>query len=135
MGLQEKRLIKDFQDSKLPGLIKEIEKFVACPVDIDWDTLTMTDGVDSSYWADSWVKVYFDPIISGFKEIASDDMGREALKDGVKKIEICNKSDQYGPSGITFNGGVLRIDHKPCTNVDYGHERAQQIVTVLSKAL
>ena len=135
MGLQEKRLIKDFQEAKLPGLMKEIQGFVSCPVEIDWDSLAKGDGVDVSYWSESWEKVYFKPILDGFKDIARDDMGRQALKDGIKKILICNRSESARPGSFSFDDGVLKIDHMPFTNVDDTSDRTSHIVQIVSKAL
>jgi hypothetical protein len=135
MGLEEKRAIKSFQDSQYPALLKEIQEFVACPVEVDWDSLAKGEGMDPPYWAEAFEKVYFRSILDGFKEIATDDMGKNAIKSGVKKIEICNRSDNWGRSAVSFEGGVLKIDHKPFTNVDDVSERSNQVAELLSSAL
>jgi hypothetical protein len=134
MGLAEKRAVKDFQDQKFPILLKEIEAFVSCPVDIDWESIGKAEGMDAPYRGEAFEKVYFQSIIEGFKKIGSDDMGKEAIKTCIKKIELSNKSDNFGTSAISLEGGVLKIDHQPFTNVDDVSDRASKIADLISDA-
>jgi hypothetical protein len=63
-------------------------------------------------------KVYFTPLINAIKEIAADDMGKEALREALKKVVIKNEGGIYYASGAyLFNGGVLTIDHPPMKNL------------------
>ena len=135
MGLEEKRAVKGFQDSKLPALMKEIQALTSCPVEIDWDSLATGDGMDPAYWAEAWEQVFFRPVIDGLKEISSDDLGKDALKSSLKKIEMCNKGGNWGESAFSFDSGVLKVDHKPFTNIDDVRERTKHVADVLSKAL
>jgi len=134
MGLAEKRAVKEFQDSKFPSLVKEIEAFVSCPVEVDWDSLSKGEGMDAAYWSEAFDKVYFQSIIEGFKKIGSDDMGKEAIKTCIKKIELSNKSDNFGTSAISLEGGVLKIDHRPFANVDDVSDRASKVAELISDA-
>jgi hypothetical protein len=135
MGLEEKRAVKGFQDSKLPGLMKEIQALINCPVEIDWDSLASGDGADPVYWADAWERVFFRPVIEGLREISRDDLGRDALKNGLKKVVMCNKGGNWGDAAFSFENGVLKIDHKPFTNIDDVRERTKLVTDVISKAL
>jgi hypothetical protein len=136
MGLEERRAIKTFQESVFPGFVKEIRVFASCPVEVDWDSLAKNDeGVGVELWSEYFEKVYFRPLITALKDLARDNLGKEALSAGLKKIEICNKSDNCGSSAISFENGVLKIDHKSFTNVDDVSERSEIIVSCLSRGL
>jgi hypothetical protein len=37
--------------------------------------------------------------------------------------------------GISFAGGVLTLDHKPHTNIEYGEERAKGLQRALESGL
>ena len=64
-----------------------------------------------------------------------DEMGRSAVRDGLKKIVIRNTDQYSSTSGFAFEGGVLTIDHRPHVNVDYSDERAKGLQKVLESAL
>ncbi len=135
MGLAERRASKDFQDKQFVELKKEIEKAAgfAVPLDISWDQLAK-DG-QSHLYADSWPELYFKPLIESFRQIARDDMGREALAAGLKKIEIRNAKGAYSPhSAISFENGTLTIDHD-LSNVGDTADRTKYIVEIVEKGL
>ena len=136
MGIAERRATKDFQDRALPSLKEQIEKLAGFPVELDvnWGQLAK-EGVSERY-LENWKKVYFTPVIDALKSVGRDEMGREALKEGLKKISFCNSSDKYNAeSAITFVSGELSIDHDPDCNVDYVGERSDYVKTVLEKGL
>ena len=136
MGLAERRATKEFQDKSLPALKAEIEKLAgfAVPIDINWEQLAREDYADS--YDENWKKVYFQPVINALKKITRDDMGRDAVKSGLKKIILCNTKGAYSAeSAITFTGGEITIDHDPISNVDYVDDRTDHLVKILEKAL
>lgn len=136
MGLAERRALKAFQDNLLPGLTAEIHQAAGFPVplEINWDQLAKDDYADS--YADFWQKVYFRPLIAALKAITIDDLGKDALKAGLKKIVLCNSKDTYTAEyAATFEGGVAMIDHDPCSNVDYVDDRAAALTKALEKGL
>lgn len=136
MGLAERRATKEFQDKSLPGLRAEIEKLAggAVELDIHWEQLAKEESADS--YADWWRKVYFQPVINALKTITRDQIGKDAIKEGFKKIIFCNTRGAYSAeSAITFTAGELTIDHDPGSNVDYIDERAGYITKIVEKAL
>jgi hypothetical protein len=136
MGLAERRAIKEFQEKSLPGLRAEIEKLTGLPVELDvhWEQLAKEDHADS--YSDWWRKVYFQPVINALKTITRDQIGKDAIKDGLRKIIFCNTRGAYSAeSAITFTSGELTIDHDPGSNVDYIDERAGYITKIVEKAL
>ena len=135
MGLKERRAAQGFQEGKYAELKNAID--AACGfninMDVDWDSLAI-EGWDHMY-EDAFPKIYFNPILDAFKQIGADDMGKEALKAGIKSVKIENKNGRGDPSGITFSDGVLTIDHKPNTNLDDVQKRTDKIVSIIESAL
>ncbi|HEY4242411.1 MAG TPA: hypothetical protein VGM88_21485 [Kofleriaceae bacterium] len=135
MGLAERRAAKDFQDKQFVELKKEIEKAAgfAVPLDISWDQLAKEGS--SHLYAESWPELYFKPLVAAFRQIARDDMGKEALAAGLKKIEIRNAKGAYSPhSAISFDNGTLVIDHD-LSNVGDTDERTKYIIEIVEQKL
>jgi hypothetical protein len=133
MGLVEKRAIKNFQDTKFVELEKEINTIAGYPItfEVEWDTLAAADYADR--YEEYFTNVYFQPIINAFKEIAVDDMGKEALKEALQKIHI--KNDGTVTSEVRayqFEGGVLTVNHDPVVNAHHVDYRSKKLVEVLS---
>lgn len=135
MGLAERRAAKNFQDETYPKLKAEIDAAAGFEtnLEIDWTSLA-TDDMAHLY-EECWPKVYFRPLVDAFTAVCVDDMGKEALAEGLKQIVIKNENDRSNPNGFTFEGGVLTIDHKPTTNVDDVKDRASAIQKLLEKGL
>ena len=136
MGLQEKRAMKEFQDNQFPELVAKINEAAASTmeIEVDWDSMSEDDH--AHLFETAWPKVYFEPLIAALKKVCVDDMGREALREGVQKIVFCNRSDSHVRDHFALEGGVLTIDHKPFSNIDRGAaDREQWIEDVLNAAL
>jgi len=104
------------------------------PLEINWEQLAKDSYADG--YDENWRKVYFQPVLDALKSICRDDLGKEALKDGLKKIVFCNTKDTYSAdAAVSFTGGELTIDHDPCTNVDYVKDRADAVQKSLEKGL
>ncbi len=135
MGLAERRAAMEFQNNTYPDLKKRIDEAAGfdVPMDIDYASLSRENP---SRYQEIWPKLYFEPIIEAFKAICTDELGKEALKASLKKVEITN-SDQFGSNldgAITFADGVLRIDVR-VQDVDYVHYRTGAIIKRLEAAL
>jgi hypothetical protein len=136
MGLAERRAAKEFETKRFPQFKKDIAEAAGfdVPVTVHWDTLAK-EG-ESHLYDECWPKVYFEPLITALKGITIDDMGKEALKAGLKKIEIQNRSGTSSGSYMAnFSDGTLLLDHEPHSNVDYGQERADAIRQLLESKL
>lgn len=136
MGLQEKRAIAAFQENAFVNLVKEINAVAGYEPewDVDWNTLAVDEY--ASLYNEGFTKVYFEPLKSAFNEIAADDLGKEALKQSLKKIIIKNEGNFGSPkSAYGFADGVLTIDHSPITNINDVAERTKYLVQLLSSKL
>ncbi|WP_223644072.1 hypothetical protein [Corallococcus sp. EGB] len=136
MGLAERRAAKEFETKRFPQFKKDIDEAAGfeVPVTVAWDTLTL-EG-ESHLYDECWPKVYFVPLIEALKGITIDDMGKEALKSSLKKIEIQNRADTGNASRIaSFENGTLLLDNNPHTNVDEVTERTKAIQSLLESKL
>ena len=135
MGLAERRASKEFQDKHFPELRNEIHKLAGFPVplEVSWDQLAVEGQTD--YYKEAWTEIFFKPVIEALRQIGRDEMGREALKGGLKKVEFRNSSGAYSPSSaITFQNGQLVIDHE-LSNVGDTKDRTKYIVEIVEKGL
>lgn len=136
MGLAERRVAKEFETQKLPGLQQELDAAagIAVPLEVDWESLSI-DG-QSHLFMESWEKVYFRPLIGAIKQIAADSIGADAIKAALKKVVIHNKSGIYSADRwAKFAGGTLTLDHEPTSNADYVDDRKNGLVAELEKNL
>ena len=135
MGLAEKRAAKEFETTIFPKLKQEIDEAAgfAVPLEVRWDTLMKEDGYAAN-WASGWPKVYFEPIVLAFKDICSDAMGKEALKDALKKVVVQDTKPSFSSYWASYDKGVLTLDHQYC-NVDDVSQRAKLVKDTLEKNL
>lgn len=133
MGLAERRAIKAFQDTTYPELEQQIHAAAgtAIPIEVDWSSLAF-DGYAESY-AECLPKVFFIPLIKGFEKITFDDMGKEAVKDGISKIVVQGNAD-YTRDWAKLEGKVLTVVHG-FSNVDYVEDRVETLVSTLEAKL
>jgi hypothetical protein len=135
MGLAERRGVERFRNDDYPGWKAKIDEATGfdVPVEVAWDELEAPGYADS--YPSFFPKVYFEPLVDALTAVTVDELGRNAVRDGLKKIIVRN-SGQYGSNqGLAFDEGTLTFDHKPDTNVDYGAERAKGIQKILESGL
>ena len=131
MGLSERRAAEAFKNGPYVELKKQIDAAAGfeVPVDVKWDKLATEHASNEKLMTE----VYFTPFIEAFKAIAVDDMGKSALKGGLKQITITDENHFCGPEAYKFEGGVLSVDHYIIDgDLDY---RIKIITDLLSNAL
>jgi hypothetical protein len=135
MGLAERRSAERFKNEDYPGWKARIDEAAGfeVPIEVAWDELAVPDYADS--YAEYFPDVYFRPLLDAFSAIATDDMGKTALREGVSKVIIKNSDEYFSPSGISFTDGVLTFDHKSDTNTHHVEERTKAIQAALEAAL
>lgn len=135
MGLAERRGVKEFQDNHFPALKQAMDDAAGFTVELEvnWDSIATEDY--AHMYNEAFKKVFFDSVTGAFQDICQDDMGREALKEGLKKVVFSNLTGMYGASAVKFEDGVLTVDHHPVTNIDDVEERKKAVVAALEKAL
>jgi hypothetical protein len=105
MGLNERRKVKELQDTTLPGRVKEIEEICgkAIPYEVDWASIA--DDAEALNFLDN---LSCHRLNMALRMICVDAMGKEAVRDGLKLIRLKNVKDKAGMS-IAFTGGVLEM--------------------------
>jgi hypothetical protein len=103
MGLTERRKIKELQDTTLPGRVKEIEEICgkAIPYEVDWDSFA--DDAEALNFLDN---LSCHRLNMALRTICIDDMGKVAVRDGLKLIRLKNVKDKSAMR-IAFDAGVL----------------------------
>lgn len=136
MGLAERRAAKEFEENKFPDLQKKVQEAAGfkLPIEVDWESIAENDY--AHMYEEAWTKVYFTPLIDAFKGITVDQMGKDALKEALKKVVIKNRGGHYSaPSCYEFANGVLTFDHQPVSNVDDVNSRAEELRKLLESKL
>lgn len=105
MGLQERRKIAELKETTFPGRVKEIEEIcgVAIPYEVDWDSLA--DDAEAIRFIDN---LSCHRLNMALRVICMDEMGKAAVRDGLKLVRLKNVKDVSDVS-INFAGGVLEM--------------------------
>jgi len=103
MGLNERRKIKELQEVTFPGRVKEIEEICgkAIPYEVDWESLA--NDAEGLNFIDN---LSCHRLNMALRVICQDDMGKEAVRDGLKLIKLKNARDKSAMK-MTFANGVL----------------------------
>lgn len=104
MGLEERRRIKELQEVTLPGRVREIEEICGAPIpyDVDWATF---DTAEALNFLDN---ISCHRLNMALRTICTDEMGRQAVREGLKSVRLVNVKSQ-AEMGMTFEGGVLEM--------------------------
>lgn len=135
MGLRERRALAAYQEDVFPAVKRRLDEAFGAELalEVDWDSLAVP-GVAHLYEG-AFTKVYFDTLLGAIREIGSDDFGKTALREGLRKVVVRNSDSVSSFRGFTFEEGVLTLDHKPTTNIDRVDERIKGTVRLLENGL
>jgi hypothetical protein len=130
MGVEEQAAVENFRNSLYRGLAARIEHAAGTDVDMEvaWETLADTD-ID---YYEALSKVYFEPLIIAFQSIASNEAGAQFLRKQLKKVVIKNSGKA---PGFSYQEGILVIDHKPSSEIEYVDQRAEELEQILKQNL
>lgn len=105
MGLNERRKMKEIQDTILPERVKEIAEICGAPIpyQVDWDS--MADDGQALNFMDN---ISCHRLNMALRSICLDDMGKQAVREGLKEVRLKNVKDRDSMS-MTFEGGVLEM--------------------------
>ena len=105
MGLNERRKIKELQDTTFPERVREIEEICGkgIPYEVDWDSLA--DDAEGLNFIDN---ISCHRLNMALRVICQDDMGKEAVRDGLNLIKLKNVKDKSAMK-LKFDDGVLEM--------------------------
>ncbi|OHX65409.1 DUF6882 domain-containing protein [Flammeovirga pacifica] len=136
MGLKERRAIKAFQEEQYPPLKEQINQFAGfdLPLEVQWET--MVEDRFAHLYHDTYVKIYFKPLIEALKAICIDDFGKNLLQAGVQKVVIKNEGNIHNPeTGYTLENKILTINLDPVINADNMEPRISVLCDLLERKL
>jgi hypothetical protein len=130
MGLAERRKIKELTDTTIPEREKELLEITGSPIryEIDWDSLA--NDAEGLNFLDN---ISCHRLNMALRVICSDELGREAVKDGLKLVRLANVATP-AEMGISFANGVLDMRCAYAKRTD-GMYSDGQIRDVLMKGL
>ena len=103
--MQEKRSIKAAEEGWLPQRQKELAEICGkeIPYEVDWNSFA------GNLKAIDWLEFNGPQQVSGaFRGICRDEIGKEAVQEGVKKIVLRNVPE-IADKALTFTDGVLEL--------------------------
>jgi len=105
MGLNERRKIKELQDVTLPARVLEIQEICgkAIPYEVDWDSLA--DDAEALNFMDN---ISCHRVNMALRTICIDEMGKDAVREGLKLIKLKNVKDKAAMQ-MTFADGTLEM--------------------------
>ena len=105
MGLIERRKIKELQETTFPERVKEIEEICGkeIPYEVDWASLA--EDAERLNFIDN---ISCHRLNMALRSICIDDLGREAVREGLSLIKLKNVKDKAEMS-ISFDDGVLAM--------------------------
>ena len=105
MGLNERRKMKELQEVSFPARVKEIEEIcgVAIPYDVDWHSIA--DDAEALNFIDN---ISCHRLNMALRVICQDDMGKAAVRQGLKKIKLKNVKDQSARQ-MSYREGILEM--------------------------
>lgn len=130
MGLAERRKMKDLQDTVLPEREKEIVEICggSIPYEVEWDSFA--DDLEGLNFMDN---LSCHRLNMALRTICIDDMGKEAVRDGLRWVRLRNVK-QRDQMKIAFTGGTLEM-HCAYAQRTEGMFTDSQIRQVLMSAL
>src|SRR4029078_4195905 len=105
MGLAERRKMKELGETTIPERSKEIAENcgAAIPYEVDWESFS--DDLEALNFMDN---ISCHRLNMALRVICQDDMGKEAVREAVKKIKLRNVK-HTGEMKMTCEGGVLEM--------------------------
>jgi len=105
MGLNERRKMKELQETTFPERVKEIEEICGAPIpyEVDWDSLK--DDIEALNFIDN---ISCHRLNMALRVICQDELGKEAVREGLRQIKLKNVKSKAEMS-IGLSGGVLEM--------------------------
>ena len=105
LGLKERRKIKELQEVTLPERVKEIEEICGAPIpyEVDWESLA--DDMEGLNFLDN---LSCHRLNMAMRMICQDDLGKQAVREGLKKVKLRNVKIKPEMK-MTFENGVLEM--------------------------
>jgi hypothetical protein len=105
MGLNERRKMKELQETTFPERVKEIAEICGKPIPYEVDWPSLADDAEALNFIDN---LSCHRLNMALRVICQDEMGKEAVREGLKLIRLKNVKDK-GDMKLSFADGVLEM--------------------------
>ena len=105
MGLAERRKIKELQETTLPERVREIAEICGAPIPYEVDWASFAEDAEALNFMDN---ISCHRLNMALRVICADELGKEAVRETVKKIRLQNVKDKPEMK-IFFDAGVLEM--------------------------
>jgi len=97
--------MKELQDVTFPDRVKEIQEICGAPIpyDVDWESLA--DDAEALNFIDN---ISCHRLNMALRVICQDDLGKSAVRDGLRQIRLKNVKDKSAMA-ISLQNGVLEM--------------------------
>lgn len=128
MGLEEKRLMQQFQEVILPKFRNELKTMAGVDIPIEMDVTGFANDANALKYLEDQTR----ELINTLRSLMSDAVGAQAVKDGVKKIVIKNAGS--GQKGLSLKDGIVELVTS-CGKGLEGYVKDSEMKKVLENAL
>jgi hypothetical protein len=136
MGLAEKRAMASYQKDKFPAWQQKLNGVCGFELtyEVSWDQLSK-DGYAPEF-NNMFDYNFFVPLERALQSICQDDLGRDALKAKIKKVQITS-TRSWSSLEAKVEGDTLKVDADPSYERSDGsvNDYADRIRTTLEAAL
>ena len=119
LNLTQKRQVQDFQKF-YEEWRKQFNQTIGfeIPIEVKWDDFFHgSDNTSPETMRRCWENIYFTSLQATFAKVCSDDMGRTAVKEKIKKVLIHpNPGKSSAHNTFDIRDGAVIIDHNPRNN-------------------
>jgi len=105
MGLNERRKIKELQETTLPGRTQEIAEICGAPIPYEVDWASIQDDMEALTFMDN---LSCHRLNMALRMVCADEMGKEAVREGLKLVKLKNVKTP-GEMSMAFENGVLEM--------------------------
>ncbi len=104
MGLNERRKMKELQETTLPGRVQELAEICGKPVpyEVDWDSFA--EDLEGLNFLDN---LSCHRLNMALRVICADDLGKEAVRDALQVVRLKNVPREA--MRLAFDGGALEM--------------------------
>ncbi len=132
MGLKEKRMIHQQKEEILPSISNELKEISGADIEwvVDWDSFSKSFEALNNIENQGLRR-----ILDAFRDVCKDDIGKEAVQEGVKQIMVKNFEDVSEVKNTFDSGaGVLTV-HGAWAASWEGYPQASEIRDILEEGL
>ena len=106
MGLAEKRMLAQVRDEVAPKYQKELREIAGEGISFDIDWASFGESMEAMGNLENKA---LKPLCEIFRKITVDQIGKDAVAEGIQTIRVSHQDDSSNTSAFTLINGVLSI--------------------------